>query len=263
MDKSGARRIVTAADLGSGDVAIEIGPGRGALTGMLVETACRLILVELDDRLAAELQDKYENEPQVSVLAADARDLSPAAIPECADRPYKVVGNLPYYAASPIIRNLLETSHPPAELVVMVQREVGREMIAEPGKMGLLSVATQFYAEAKSVCSVSPRAFSPPPKVYSAVVKLTLRPEPAVKVSSRESFFILARAGFAAPRKTIMNSLALGIRPDIYDWQQILSDAEIDAGDRPAMLSLDDWVRLHAEWRSADPIQDPAQEPVA
>ncbi len=136
-------------------------------------------------------------------------------------------------------------------------------MIAEPGKMGLLSVATQFYAEAKSVCSVSPRAFSPPPKVYSAVVKLTLRPEPAVKVSSRESFFILARAGFAAPRKTIMNSLALGIRPDIYDWQQILSDAEIDAGDRPAMLSLDDWVRLHAEWRSADPIQDPAQEPVA
>ena len=156
-DRSIVKRIVGAAQLEGGrDTVIEIGPGRGALTGLLAEAAGRLVLVEFDDALAADLSEKFADQPHVSVVTADARTLSRRDVPEMAEGPYKVVGNLPYYAASPIVRNLLENLCPPTEAVVMVQREVAREMTAKPGDMGLLSVATQLYAEARIVCHAPP-----------------------------------------------------------------------------------------------------------
>ncbi len=251
-DRSIVKRIVGAAQLESGrDTVIEIGPGRGALTGLLAEAAGRLVLVEFDDALAADLSEKFADRPHVSVVNADARTLSPRDVPEMAEGPYKVVGNLPYYAASPIVRNLLENEAPPVEAVVMVQREVAREMTAKPGDMGLLSVATQLYADVRIVCHAPPRAFSPPPKVHSSVVHLNLRPRPAIGGASTARFFTLARAGFAAPRKTLPNSLAVGFRGKAAPYAAIVEKAGLDSSQRPATLSMDDWGALYEAWLEA------------
>lgn len=251
-DRSIVKRIVGAARLEGGqDTVIEIGPGRGALTGLLAEAAGRLVLVEYDDALAADLSEKFADQPHVSVVSADARTLSPSDVPEMAEGPYKVVGNLPYYAASPIVRNLLENEAPPTEAVVMVQREVAREMTAKPGEMGLLSVATQLYAEARIVCHAPPRAFSPQPKVHSSVVHLALRAEPSIGGGPTGKFFTLARAGFAAPRKMLPNSLAVGFRGKAAAYAPIIEKAGLDPSQRPATLSMDDWRGLYEAWLEA------------
>ncbi len=251
-DRSISKQIVTAANLdGGGHTVVEIGPGRGALTGLLADAAERLILVEFDDSLAADLIEKYVGQANVRVVNADGRTLSPRDVPEMAEGPYKVVGNLPYYAASPIVRNLLENEAPPTEAVVMVQREVAREMTAKPGDMGLLSVATQLYAEARIVCHAPPRAFSPPPKVHSSVVRLTLRGEPFIGGTSTDKFFTLARAGFAAPRKTLPNSLAVGFQGKAAAYAPLVESVGLELSQRPATLSMDDWAALYEAWLEA------------
>jgi 16S rRNA (adenine1518-N6/adenine1519-N6)-dimethyltransferase len=251
-DRRIVHRIVDAADIQPDDIIVEIGPGRGALTKTIVESASNVILIEFDADLAADLTERYADDPSVRVTHADARTLSTADVPEIGDRPYKVIGNLPYYAAAPIVRNLLEQAHQPELLVVMLQREVAREMSAQPGKMGLLSVATQLYAEPRTVCQAPPRAFNPPPKVHSTVIKLEVRDRPAVEFESVDSFFTLARAGFAAPRKTLAGSLAVGFRKKPSDFTGLIQQADLDPRQRPATLSMDDWGALYAQWHATE-----------
>ena len=164
-----------------------------------------------------------------------------------------MVANLPYYAANPIVRRLLESQPKPEVLVVMVQQEVAKNMVAGPGNMGILSVATQFYARAKMVCSVPPKYFRPPPKVTSAVVRLEVLPNPAVEVESEEDFFQVVRAGFAAPRKQLRNSLSqgLGIEPAVGG--RILQQAGIDATRRPQTLDIPEWASIY--WAMGDPAR--------
>ena len=247
-DPSVAERVVAAADLARGDTVVEVGPGRGALTRRLAGKVARLILVEVDTRLAAQLRDRYAGDGSVEVMEADARHLDPARLPRLPDGPYKMIGNLPYYAATPIIRRFLESTHPPRLVVAMVQREVAREMTAAPGKMGLLSVAVQLYARTAKVCDVPPRAFAPPPKVHSTVVRLDVLDSPALDLCSTRGFFDVVRAGFSAPRKQLRNSLANGLRVPAGEAQALLLDAAIDGARRPATLSLAEWGALYREW---------------
>jgi 16S rRNA (adenine1518-N6/adenine1519-N6)-dimethyltransferase len=163
--------------------------------------------------------------------------------------PYLVVANLPYYIASAVLRRFLEAETPPQRLIVMVQAEVAESMAAEQGHMGLLSVATQFYAQARILFHVSPRAFRPPPKVRSAVVELDVRPHPAVTVDDREAFFRLVRAGFAAPRKQLRNVLTLGLGLEAAASEALLSAAAIDSQRRAQTLTLEEWGGLYEAWR--------------
>ena len=152
-----AARIVDAAALDADDTVVEVGPGRGVLTRRLVEAAGRVIAVELDPSLAAELPGRLGEPHNLTVVHGDARaiDLSGFTAPDrLRDGSWKVVANLPYYAASPIVRRFLESDPHPALMVVMVQREVAEAMCASPGSMSLLSVATQFYAVATVVTQV-------------------------------------------------------------------------------------------------------------
>jgi len=230
---------------------VEIGPGRGALTARLMESGARMILVEIDESLAAGLRERFSEHPQVTVATADARAFSIDSVPGIGKVPYKLVGNLPYYAASPIVRHFLETDRPPDLMVVMVQREVARGMTAPPGEMSLLSIGVQFYAEARSVIQVPPRAFSPPPNVHSAVVRMARRTRPPIDVDSPAAFFSLARAGFAAPRKTLANSLALGLRLDNATVSEFLTQSQLDPARRPATLSLEEWGSLYQAWKES------------
>lgn len=241
-----ASRIVAAAAPDRADTVLEIGPGAGALTRRLVAAAGQVVAVELDAALAEALPQRLQYPLNLSVICADARTLDIAAA--IGGHPYTVVANLPYYAASPIIRRFLEAAAPPRRLVVMVQREVAQAMTAPPGAMSLLSVATQFYAAASVVTQAPPRAFRPPPRVASTVVKLLVRPTPAVSVPGRDAFFALVRAGFAAPRKQLRNSLMQGCAAPAETISDILNAAGIDAQRRPATLSLAEWAALDAAW---------------
>ena len=223
-----AARIAAAVGNEPNDVVVEIGPGRGALTRRLLAESRRLFLIELDPDLVVTLKERFGSLPNVTIVRADARRFQADAVPDLVGKPYKVVGNLPYYAASPIIRNLLESRFPPTEIVVMVQREVAKTMAAAPGEMGMLSVATQLYAEPKILFHVPPRAFAPPPKVHSSVVRLIIRGRLAIELDSREAFFGVVRAGFAAPRKTVANSLAQGMKHPASEIARALEAVGID-----------------------------------
>ena len=255
VDRRILSRILSAADLTPGDTVLEIGPGRGILTRPLAERASTLTAIELDDNLASTLTTEFASHPHVRIVHADARevDISSVVAPDIA---YKLIANLPYYAAQPIIRRFLEAAHKPTLMVVMVQREVARTMTAAPGDMSLLSVATQLYGKPRIVASVPPRAFRPAPKVTSAIVRIDVLPEPALPLDSINAFFTLARAGFSAPRKQVHNCLQQGLSIPRIEAEAILSDAGIDPKRRPQTLSLDDWGSLYAAWRLRYPETD-------
>ena len=255
VDRRIVSRILAAADLSPNDTILEIGPGRGILTRPLAERAASLTAIELDNYLAAALTTEFAEHPHVRIVHADAREFSIASVIP-SDAPYKLIANLPYYAAQPIIRRFLEDERKPALMVVMVQREVARNMTAAPGDMSLLSVATQLYGRPRIVASVPPRAFRPAPKVTSAIVRIDVFSKPALPRDSIDAFFTLVRAGFSAPRKQVHNCLQQGLSISRHDAENILTQAGIDPKRRPQTLSLEDWDSLYAAWRLRYPETD-------
>ena len=228
VDQGVLANIIQASDLSLNDTVVEVGPGRGVLTRELVKAAGRVVAVELDSELASSLPRRLGNPPNLTVLHADARRVD---LDNLAD--YKVVANLPYYAANPLVRRFLEAEHKPLYMVVMVQREVAESMAALPGKMSLLSVGVQFYGSPKIICTVPASSFRPPPKVDSAVLRIDVFPHPRQAVDDVPRFFKLAQAGFAAPRKQIRNSLALGMKWSAEQAGDFLKHSDIDARRRP------------------------------
>jgi 16S rRNA (adenine1518-N6/adenine1519-N6)-dimethyltransferase len=250
-DRRILQRILAAARLSPSDTVVEVGAGRGILTESLAQAAGRVIAVEIDEALCEQMRLRLAPYPNVAIVCGDILALPPEELLAHADAtpPYVVVANLPYYIASAVLRRFLEAQTPPRQLIVMVQAEVAESMSAEPGRMGLLSVATQFYAQARILFYVPPRAFRPPPKVRSAVVRLDVRSQPAVAIDDREAFFRLVRAGFAAPRKQLRNVLALGLGLEPAAAEVLLAAAAIDAQRRAQTLSMEEWARLYEAWR--------------
>ncbi len=208
-------RIVAAAAAGPDDTVIEVGPGLGVLTERLAETAGRLIAVEIDAKLAQRLREQLAAKINVTVLERDVLSVAPelllaeAGVPE--DAVYSMVGNLPYNAGAAILRHFLEAHHPPRSIVAMLQREVADSIVGGPGKMSLLGVSVQVYARARKLFNVPPRAFYPPPRVTSSVIRLEALELPLIAPAQREVFFRVVRAGFSAPRKQLRNTLAQGL----------------------------------------------------
>ena len=242
------RRIVDAAELSPDDVVLEVGPGRGFLTRALAERVGQVVAVEIDDTLARRLEEELGPRASVTMVVADARtaDIDSLVPP---DKAYKLVANLPYFAASPIVRRFLEAAHKPTMMVIMVQREVAQEMAAPPGKMGLLSVATQLYGRPRIVAYVQPRAFRPPPKVTSAIVRIDVYDRPAVPFDSEHGFFRVVKAGFSAPRKQLRNSLSHGLEASPETAASMLRRAGVDPKRRAQTLSLPEWGSLYREYR--------------
>lgn len=252
-------RIAAAAELTPEDVVVEIGPGAGALTGRLLEQAGRVVAVEVDAHLVNTLPARLGNPASLTVFEADARYVDLSSLVPSGQR-YKVAANLPYYAANPIVRRFLEAAHKPTLMVLTLQQEVAASMTATPGKMSMLSVAVQYYAQAEIVCSVPASAFQPPPKVTSAVVKLVLRPAPAVDVDDADSFFGLVRAGFSAPRKQLRNSLGHGLALSGAAVDVLLARADVDVKRRAETLALPEWAAIYRVWSALDPDEDQDQD---
>ena len=244
------RRIVDAAELNPRHTVVEVGAGRGSLTEVLAERAARVVAVEVDRDLIDGLRERFQARGNVKIIEADVLARPPGDVLQAAGgrEPYVVVANLPYNVAAAVLRHFLEASVRPERLVVMVQREVADAIVALPGAMSLLSVAVQVYGEARMVMRVAPGAFSPPPRVQSAVVRIDVAPAPRVD-EPMDVFFRVVRAGFSGPRKQLRNSLAMGLKAPQDAVERVLQVAGIDPKLRPQMLSIEDWAAITRAWR--------------
>lgn len=245
--------IVAAAELPPDAVVIEVGPGPGTLTAALLPHVRRLIAIELDDQLAPMLAGHFRDWPGFYLLHADALAIKPEqALNETGGpAPYFLVANLPYYITSPLLRHFLEAGQPPARSVLTVQLDVAQRIIARPPEMSLLAVAVQVYARPSLVRRLPPGAFSPPPKVSSAVLRLDPHPQPLVAVEQRQAFFDLARAGFGQKRKILRNSLAAGLGLSVETVETALATAGLSPQQRAQELAIADWLRLLAAVQGA------------
>jgi 16S rRNA (adenine1518-N6/adenine1519-N6)-dimethyltransferase len=230
------------------DLVVEIGPGTGLLTRLLAERAARVVAVEMDQELIARLKKDMADFPNLSIIHGDAREWDPATLGE-PYKPYKMVSNLPYYAASPIVRRFLECSPRPTVMAFTVQREVAQSMTAPPGKMRILSVATQLYGKPRIMGYIRPGSFRPPPKVTSAIVRIEVYDKPALSLDDTEAFFRVVRAGFSSARKQLRNSLGNSFDMAGAGMEEVLQEASIDPRLRAEALGLEDWGRLYHAFR--------------
>ena len=207
-DDQARHRIADALGDLSARTVIEIGPGHGAITDVLASRAQRLIALELDRSLAAELSFRYRDQPTITVLEVDVlkTDLSSLIGP---GQTVDVIGNLPYYITSDILLKLFANAGIVGRAVLMMQREVADRVSAAPGvrDYGLLSATTQLHAEVENLFTLPPSAFSPPPDVYSTVVRLHFHPRFAELGVDPQNFDRFLRAAFAQKRKTLRNNL--------------------------------------------------------
>jgi 16S rRNA (adenine1518-N6/adenine1519-N6)-dimethyltransferase len=219
IDESAAVQIVDALGDVSHRTVFEIGPGRGVLTSMIARRARRLIAVELDRLLAAQLRMRFGQTPNVEIIEGDvlAIDFNTVFGPRPGitrteaqtNEPVTVVGNIPYYITSDILLRLFANRTYVESIVVMVQREVADRLAATPGgsDYGLLSATAQLYSRVENLFTLPPSAFSPPPKVHSAVVRLTIEPRLESLQVPEAEFVDFLKLSFAQKRKTLWNNL--------------------------------------------------------
>lgn len=246
------KRIVAAAELTPEDTVIEVGPGLGILTQELVQGAGRVVAIEADGEMVSALRQLAARSPNLTVVHGDVMQNDPVSLlasPGAGGVPasYKVVANIPYYITSAVLRHFLEASRQPTLMVVMVQKEVGKAIVAQPGDMSLLAVSIQFYGKPSIAARVPARSFYPPPKVDSVILRVDVYQKPPVDVPSSRAFFDTVRAGFSAPRKQLRNSLAHGLAIGTQTAADLLQRASIDPRRRAETLSVEEWGRLCRE----------------
>jgi 16S rRNA (adenine1518-N6/adenine1519-N6)-dimethyltransferase len=253
IDEEVLELITSAAELTPTDIVLEIGPGLGVLTRELAKRAGWVVAIELDNKLAAILEQSLASFNNITVVNEDVLGIAPGALlgkqlpPEVkSPSSYKLVANLPYYITSPVLRHFLEATVKPQLMVVMVQKEVAEQIVAQPGQMSLLSVSVQLYGQPAIIGYVPARCFYPAPEVDSAVLSIAVYPQPSVEITDRESFFALVRAGFSASRKQLANSLAQGLGVSKTEGLSLLERADILPQRRAETLTLEEWARL---WR--------------
>ncbi|WP_370750936.1 16S rRNA (adenine(1518)-N(6)/adenine(1519)-N(6))-dimethyltransferase RsmA [Eubacterium sp.] len=210
IDSNILESIVSAADITKDDFVLEIGPGIGTMTQYLCEAARQVVAVEIDKMLIPILKDTLSEYDNVEVINQDVLKLDIKALAQEKNngKPIKVVANLPYYITTPIIMGLFESKVPIESITIMVQKEVADRMQTGPGSKdyGALSLAVQYYADAKVQLNVSASCFMPRPNVDSAVIKLTAHEKPVVDVDETLMFKVI-RASFNQRRKTLVNGL--------------------------------------------------------
>ena len=245
VDRRYAERIVDAVDPAPTDLVVEIGPGPGALTDLIVPRAGHTLAVELDPRMREPLEARHARD-RLTVVEADVLEVDLEALVRAtlAEWPHldrvRVAANLPYYISSPVVARLIASRGVFADATLMLQREVVDRLTASPGSKdyGALTVLVAMYCDAVRLFDVPPGAFRPAPKVTSSVVRLRMRPEPAVAVPDEALFFRVVRAAFAQRRKTLANNLAAAGLAGLADR------AGVDPRRRAETLGLDEFGLL-------------------
>ncbi len=254
IDRGAIKKIIKTTDLTPQDVVLEIGPGIGTLTIELAEKVKKVIAIEKDPGMRKILKDLLEcwNVRNVEIIREDILKLDPKPY---ALKPYKVIGNLPFYLTAPVIRKFLEYKNlakgGPKEMVLVVQKEVGQRICAKPPDMNLLAVSVQFYAKPEIVSFVSRKSFWPQPKVDSAILRIVPLIKADRKLINADLLFEIVKAGFSQPRKQLINNLSQALLPVykqgginrrvIRNW---LLKNNIQPNQRAETLTIEDWIDL-------------------
>lgn len=262
-DRGTAEKIVNALGDISRSTVVEIGPGKGVLTGLLAAKAGKLIAIELDRVLAAQLRMKYAAWPNVEMIEGDILKIDlgtvlgprPGALAGLAPappQPAQVIGNIPYYITSDILLRLFSYHQQFDRIVIMLQKEVADRIAAKPGgkEYGLLSATAQLYARVEKLFTVPPGAFAPPPKVYSEVLRLTVAPQmDRLQVPERE-FIEFLKLSFGQKRKTMLNNLKL--RYNAAEAQAALKKSGVRADARSETLPLEKAAAVFRQLRGKE-----------
>ncbi len=235
--------IINAAEIKKGDIIIEIGPGLGILTKALLDAGAKVFAIEKDFDLIAKLTQTFGDRKNLKIVHQDALFFDFSHF-----KRYKVVSNLPFYIASPIIRKFLESQNQPELMVLMIQKEVAEKILAKPGnsERGILTLSVEFYGNAEIIAEVSKNSFRPQPKVDAAIIRIKplTHPRGGIEQVEPKQFFRIVKAGFSAKRQQIHNSLTATLRLPKDEIEKWLKKSSIDPQLRAEDLSLEDWLRL-------------------
>ncbi len=231
--------IADSASITQTDTVLEIGPGLGTLTSVLLRQAKSVIAVEFDSELARKLPAQFPGK-DLRVLSEDILTFDLQSLP----KDYIVVANVPYYITSKIVQKLMTAENKPKCAVLLVQKEVAERIAATPGGMSILSISAQVYAEASLGIEVPREYFTPPPKVDSQVVVLRTKQAPEVSPVEEQQFFKVIKAGFGEKRKKLRSSLAGGLALPKEAVDGVLESANIHPEARAQELSIAQWKQL-------------------
>ena len=252
IDDAAIEDIVGGANIGKDDLVIEIGPGLGSMTALLVERAKKVICVELDKKMIKILNDRfiaYNNIELINedVLKLDLNSLIKEEKEKNQIKDVKIVANLPYYITTPIIMKLLEENLDIESITVMIQKEVADRLIEIPsGKnTGAITYTVYYYCESEKIREVENTCFIPMPEVTSEVINLKLRKEPAVKVKDKKVFFNIIKSAFMQRRKTLLNALVnTGVFKSKEEAAEILRKLNLREDIRAEKLTIEDFARI-------------------
>ena len=241
VDRDALDAIAAAAQLTRATSVLEVGAGMGVLTAELGRRAGRVVAVEIERDVLPVLREMTAAYPQVEVVNGDLLDIEPAQFFDAT--PYTLVANLPYAITAAALRHFLEAAHPPARMVILIQKEVAERLVAKPGDLSLIGLSVQFYSTPTIVRKVSAASFLPPPKVDSAIVVLDVHPS-GVPSAVRDRLFQIARVAFSQRRKQLHNVLPGALHLSAEQVATWLAGVGISPDRRAQTLSLAEWVQL-------------------
>ena len=252
IDDEAIDKIVDSANLTKEDLVIEIGPGLGTLTSMLLEKARKVIAIELDDRMVKILQDRFLVYNNFELINEDVLKVNLPELIEANNqfKSVKVVANLPYYITTPIIMKLLENRLNIESITIMIQKEVAERIVATPGSKlsGAITYSVHYYAEPEEVTIVQNTSFIPSPEVDSEVIKLVIRKEPTLELKDEKLFFNIIKNSFMQRRKTLANGLVNGgILQNKTEAVEVLKNIGLEENVRGEELSLEQFAKLSNE----------------
>ena len=246
------QQILEAAGLRPGEWVLEIGPGLGALTERLAESAAGVVAVEFDSRLMRVLAEILGDRMNVRLIEGDILEIDLSSLLPAPG--YVVVANIPYNITSALIRKLMEAEQAASRIVLTIQREVAERIVAPAGKMSLLALSVQLYGEPRLVGVIPGGAFYPPPEVDSAILRVDMRPMDPQLGEHLPALFALARAGFGQRRKMLRNALASAVGLNAEQARALCASAGVDCTRRAQELTVEDWLKLAKSWRAQDTV---------
>ena len=246
VDRNILKKVVRTAQVGREEVVLEVGPGLGEMTIALAGLAKRVIAVEIDAGLVEILRKKLADYPNVEVVQSDILKVDFKDFFKKEEQPIKVVANLPYQISTPLLFRFIEGKEVFSAFTLMLQREVGERMVAPAGgkDYGPLSILVQLFLDVSTLFFIKPSAFSPSPKVESAVVRMVWKEKPMVEKKDEEWFRRVVKACFSYRRKTLLNALKHSELSLPEFLESRLGEAGIDPRRRPETLTIEEFIRL-------------------
>jgi 16S rRNA (adenine1518-N6/adenine1519-N6)-dimethyltransferase len=246
VDPNILNKVIRTAQVGKEDVVLEVGPGLGAMTLALAREVKKVIAIEIDRKLAAILKEKVIGHPNVEVVESDILGVDFKHFFQKEGHPIKVVANLPYQISTPLLFRFIESKEAFSTFTLMLQKEVAERMVAPPGKKeyGPLSIFVQMFLDVSIHFFIKPSAFSPPPKVESAVVHMVWKEKPMVQTNDEEWYKKVVKACFGYRRKTLSNALKhskLSLPEFIESRMERIG---IDPRRRPETLTIEEFTKL-------------------